>query len=400
MSHIPQPFFAFVDLFVGGYNLTPVPPKYLLNFTHERTMTDEANNFSITLYDETALELEYVITTGSRDVLFRYGYVDGHASELYSGMILDYGLSFEQGAAVLNVTGTSNVMRSHAKKATRSFKNKTIDQIVTELAKLEGWDIGYIEPCVPIKGFYDEASTKEVHKTFQQLNISTPKFIKEELAPYAVSAKTGESGFKLYFKDTASGVKVYFTPPNFNQRPKDNNNFLYDMYQTGRGRIKTFSPQVQGSVIIAGGGTAVAQGFDPLTGELIEAKHTDSTNPNQINTNSKSVIAYETGKTPINISSASKKEMEARLASLWYNAANLAYPASMNIVGDPTLEPNTTCNITIITRKGTPHHTSGLYLITKITDQISGGDYDTQVELIKNAIAIGTYSKGGRDVNE
>jgi len=399
MEKLNQPYYAFVELYIGGYNFTPIPPQYLLSFRHKRNIIDQANQFSFQVYDDTAIQLETIIAQGAKDVLFRYGYTDGAASELFSGTIWDYTIEFQHGGTVLSVEGTSQILKWHAKRATRTFTNMTPDQIVRKIAEEEGWQIGIIEPCLPIRGFFDDLTGKElITKTFRQLNIPSTKFIKEELLPYAISARTGEGGFLFYFTDTPKGPAVNFTPPRYRQQPT--NNFLLDYNQTGRGVIKSFSPEVKGSLLMQAGGTTVATGVDPHSNNFVGVKYTDSSNPNKPVTGSKSMIAYEKGETPINISSATIEEMSARAAYYWYKSANLTYPARLEMVGDPTLQPNTVINVTIVGNAGIPHHTSGLYLITEIIDEIQGGEYTTELGLIKNAVPVGSSQKTGSNVNK
>jgi LysM repeat protein len=399
MPSLGQPYVAFVDLHIGGFDFTPLPPQYLLNFTHVRNMADTANQFSFSVYDDTALELELIIAEGARDVVFRYGYSDGSVSRVYQAQIWDYKLEFQHGGVVLNVEGTSTVLGSHAVPATRTFEGKTIDQIVKEIADIEGWKIGYIEPCVGLKGFYDTGSANEILRPFYQQNISSTKFIKEELLPYAVSSRNGEAGFVFYFDDKAGGPYLYFCPPSYRQKPKYNWQLDYNM--TGKGSIISFSPEVQGSVLMAGGGTATTSGMDGTTNDMVTIEFTDSSNGDKVLTGSKSAISFEAGKTAINMSGMTAAEMESKLNAFWSKSANLTYPATLELIGSPDVDPNTTVEVLIVTNKGKPHHTSGIYLVQEVTDEVgSSGNYTTTCKLIKNAVAKGTVNKVGKDVND
>lgn len=395
MDYIDQPIGVFVELFIGGFNLTPIPPQYLIEFRHKRNMADSANNFSFSVYDDTALELEYVITEGEKDVVFRYGYSNGKSSPVYGGTIWDYSLSFEHGGVVLNVEGTSQILNWHAKRATRSFKGMLIHEIVKRIAKEEGWQIGYIEECEPIINKHGSDNNATL-KSFHQMNISSVKFIKEELAPYAISKRTGESGFMLWFEDTKKGPRIYFAPPNWKAQPKKS--YLLDYNKSGRGAIINFTPEVNGSVLMQGGGTAEVSGMEGLSNDFYKASYSDSSNPKKPTTGSKSAIAFEKGRTIINMSSASVKEMEVRTANLWYKNASLVYPATCEIIGDPDLKPNQGIEIIIMTNKGKLHHTSGVYLITAIEDVIESGKYTSTLELMKNAVSAGSVRKYGENV--
>lgn len=395
---IPQPAVPFVELAVGDFNLTPIPPQYLLNLNHRRNMLDTANEFSFSIYDDTAIELELAIAEGHDNVRFRYGWVNGESTPVFSGKIWDYTIEFQSGGAVLNVTGTSTALEAHAVAATATYAGLDIHDIVKQIAKREGWKVGYIEPCVPITGYYANEVKEKVKKPFTQKNVSSTKFIKEQLIPYAISSKTGEGGFNLYFEDTSKTPTVYFAPPNYKKAVTKSLNL--DINAGRRSAVVSFTPEVKGSLLMQGGGTVEATAIDSLSNNMTTLTYSDSSNASKTLTGPKSIVDFKKGKQAINLSSASLQEMSHKAASLWSKNANLMYSASLEMIGDPTMKANSLVEVNVVTNKGKPHHTSGIYLVTEVDDDISGGMFMSNLKLMKNATSAGAINRVGTDVND
>jgi cell wall-associated NlpC family hydrolase len=68
---------------------------------------------------------------------------------------------------------------------------------------------------------------------------------------------------------------------------------------------------------------------------------------------------------------------------MWNYFACNSYPATLEIMGDPTIKVSSYIYVTVYTKYGYPHHTSGVYQITKANDNISGGTYITTLTLQK-----------------
>ncbi|MEG7654966.1 hypothetical protein, partial [Listeria monocytogenes] len=72
--------------------------------------------------------------------------------------------------------------------------------------------------------------------------------------------------------------------------------------------------------------------------------------------------------------------------------------ATMEIPGDPNLEPNTTVDILINNPDGTPHYTTRTYLVAEIVDRLDSDGWTSRVTLIKNAVSKGAGNAGGHKV--
>ena len=206
MSKFPNPFYAFVELSVGDMDLSVLPPQHIQQFTYVRKPHNAANKFTIVLFDETALLVEAQLAKGYKDIKFKYGYVDGSESPVYKGMATQYDIDFNPAGCILTLEGMSNSIATFSNPKSAVYKDKTIDQIVTDIAKEEGWKVGVIEPCEPISD-----GTKP-NRDFMRNNQTAQVFIVNDLIPYAKSANTGDSGFILNFEDNDSGTVINFYP--------------------------------------------------------------------------------------------------------------------------------------------------------------------------------------------
>lgn len=243
-------------------------------------------------------------------------------------------------------------------------------------------------------------------KTFYRSNMSGPQFINQVLTEYAVSAKTGQGGYRLWFDDEVNqgseGATVYFKPDQYSNIPKS----LSDIKQkykfewgTGiRSTVKSFNPNFSGILTaVQGGGTVNAALLDKLKNELMSISYDKTTDENRPVTGDYDVDR-SIGKTVIGASSYSKNEIQNIAATTWYNNAGQSYPADLVVMGDPDLEPQESCSIVVLNKDGLPHHSSGVYLIQTIVDDITGGTYESQMSLIRNGLTVGEDSSGGINI--
>lgn len=168
-----------------------------------------ANKFKFTLFDETALLLEYQLIKGYEDIKFQYGYVNGVISPLYQGKVTQYDVDFTPAGATLSVEGMSSSITSFAKPITKTYKDMRIDEIVTDIANEQGWIIGTIKECQPV------SDGENANKTFTCNGQVAQVFITNELIPYAKSSDSGDSNYVLNFVDSADGT-IVLLPYNAN----------------------------------------------------------------------------------------------------------------------------------------------------------------------------------------
>lgn len=435
MSSLPSnPHFAFVNVKIGDTSITPIPPQHVEHFSYERSTRSDvgaSNKIILTLHDMSAMLLEYEIAKGNRQLEFSYGYVGGICSATYVGQITEYDVDFQASGAVLNVEGISSGLSGISDPKSVTYSDMSIDEIVKKIAKEEGWIVksDSIEPTAPVYETDDTtlyssggsssnsgngsdsnpiASKGKSNKlkTFYRSNMSAPQFINQILTEYAVSKATGQGGYRLWFDDAVNGgvegSTVYFKPDQYSNIASSladiDQKYKFEWGTGIRSTVKSFNPNFSGILTaVSGGGEVSASLLDKLKNELISYNYDKSTDKNRPTTGDRD-IDRSIGKTVIGASSYELSQIKNIAATTWYNNAGQSYPAELVVVGDPTLEPQQSCSIVVLNRDGLPHHSSGVYLIQTVVDDITGGTYESQLSLIRNGLTIGEDESGGLNI--
>lgn len=213
--------YPFVDVTVGDTNITQFLddiPDTLVDFSFDRTVYYNSSmagcKFSLTLYDDSAIEIEDILTRGINSMHIRYGWADNGAEISSSvvdviGTAAEYGLSFESSGTSLTVNGTvSSYASAHGSVATKSYDADTYkgkqSEVVKAICEEEGWEIGYIEPTTAKVNDDGEVTT------FVRNSLKAGVFC-NNLALDAQSEESGEVGYRFYFGEDG---KVYFFASN------------------------------------------------------------------------------------------------------------------------------------------------------------------------------------------
>lgn len=395
-----NPNFPVVDFWIQDYNLGSIPPHHLLSFTYDRSTLDEANVFSLSVFDESALALEMLIAEGAEECAFQYGYSGGAMSKKYYGMITDYNLQFTGRGVTLEIEGISTGVASYGKPKTITYSNKNIDDIVKEIAKDEGWKVGKIEPTQFV--FSEEKNSDGTYKlkSFTRNNLSAVQFIKQELSPLAVSSTNNEGGYQLWFDDSTDPVTVNFAPASMKKITDDDVSFYELRYGVGnQSPVLSFTPNFAGALAASqGAGTVDMTTIDKLANEMFKITYNKDSNPNKLVSGSKTSVNPNKWMALLNNSSYGKDEASKLAATMWYKMANTSYGAVLELVGNPKLEPMSMCSVYVVNKEGIPHHTTGIYLTTQITDTIDGGSFTSTLQLIRNGLSVGVDDNGGLDI--
>lgn len=160
MAFLPSnPHFAFVNFKIGDLELTPIPPKHLVQFNYERTSkTGQGNKILITVFDETAIQIEAVLaqhqaSDNEISCQFYYGYSNGNQTPVYNGRITQYDPDFDSGGVSLSMEGVSlGLAEAIADPKSIAYKNMLISDIVKAEADANGWyyDDTTIETTAPV----------------------------------------------------------------------------------------------------------------------------------------------------------------------------------------------------------------------------------------------------------
>lgn len=395
----PNPYYAFVELTIGKFNMTLNPPEHLVQFTYTRKPLNASNKFIITLFDETAMMVEYQLLKGFKEVKFRYGYVNGVVSPVYSGMVTEYDVDFTSAGATLNIEGLSSSISSFSNPKTKTYKDMKIHEIVKAIAKEEGWIEGNIVPCQSVS----DGDSK--NKTFTRNNQAAQVFITNELIPYAKSAKGGDSNYVLNFEDNSKGTKVNFYPIIQASKSSKSSSAATTDYEFQWGsaernsKVISFNPDYSGTLsLMSGGATVEAETVDKIANEMFSVKYDNDTDKDRTTLGSKATYDYKGAKRKIGGSSYTMDEMKNIAAYMWYSHSTFPVTAELVVMGDPNLNAFDMISMVMLNKDGLPHHSSGVYLIKEIEDDIAGGSFQSKMSLFRNAIEVGVDSSGGVNV--
>lgn len=398
-----NPFYAFVELWIGDVNMTLIPPQHLQSFTYTRTSANELGKFIISLFDETAILVENQLIKGYDNIRFQYGYVDPNtsriteSSKIYSGIVTEYDTDFSPVGAVLTIEGWSTTISTFASPKSDTYTDMSIDAIVRQIAKEEGWIEGTIVPCEPV------SDGDALHRPFTRNNQTPQEFIVNDLIPLAKSSATGDSNFTLSFEEVDDEIKVNFCPITQAAILNENNVHNYQ-FQWGSGdkesKVISFNPDYSGTLcLMMGGGVVDSSTLDRLTNDIVNMKFTSTDDPNRVVLADRSAYDYKAATRYLGGSAQSPDEMKRIAAYMWYNAASEPINADLTILGDTQIQPFDLISIVMLNKDGLPHHSSGIYLIREVEDDIVGGSFTTKLTLMKNAMSIGLNESGGIDVN-
>lgn len=397
-----RPIVPFVEFKIGDFDLTPIPPEMLQSFTHTRVL-DKGNNFELTVFDQTALDLGDRIAEGYKDVSFSYGWFGISRSGLYTGMINDYEAVFEAGGASLSIIGTTNAMKAHGQSHIRDYRSKDgsegilIHKIIEQIAEEEGWILGNVRRTKPVYCLDSLQFEEPTHKIFRQEGEPSTKFIMDKLAEHAISDDTGESGYILWFDDTRDGTVVNFAPATYSNRP--DREYIFE-WNAPRSPVISFAPRFQGLVQAMAGKTSRIRAVtvDDVSNDFFEEVYDQDSNEDREVSGSRTYDATDYN-TIINSSSGSPDEIRRKIAKFYSDASRVSYNAELQIFGDVDIKTFTNISVIPLTREGIAHHTAGIYMAQSVTDAIEGGSFTSTCVLIRNASRVGESESTGKEVS-
>lgn len=387
MTVLSSVYTPFIKFQIGDIDLTYNPQKHIISATITRT-AKTFNNANVVLYDDEAIYVENLLTRDrvKEDIYLQYGFSFFRESPIMKMSLVDYTIEFTAGRARLTMDLVTIAMSSLGIPRRRTYVEKTPSEIVREIARIEGWDIGYIEDTIPV---YEDGKIK----SYRQENISSIKFIKDILIKESVSATTKASNYNLFFIDKNGRTYVYYCTNQFGKKPSAR--YEYEIYSKDNNEVISFSCSPEGKArAYALGDIIKGYGYDPLVREHYIIEYDYRTNTSKVVTgpkinNYESEKGYDLGIKPIEVA---KKE----IAKKWYEVSDTSYEATLEILGNPILMPQETISIIVYDKNGRPHHTSGIYLITEIEDTIEGGNFTSTCSLIRNASNYGNEISVGR----
>ena len=341
---------------------------------------------SITLLDRSGDYVESILAShiGS-EVEFQFGWIDSSgrrlSSYVFKGQIIDYSPGFlPEGIKVEIRTVASGSIPLMGKEKNRSFRG-TPSEIVKQICKEDG-----------IECEVDE--TQEVG-TFYQQNETDYQFILQKLLPFATQ-HSNQSPFTVVWSDN----KLQFKRLKLESKPEKT--FAYNARHTGYDPLISFEPEIKGSLLLGINSTGErvrAPVYNPIT-KTRRVFEIDQRSVKNVKLDTKKVSIGAESLRPI--STETGKELIA-LRNLWGRSADIPITARAVIFGDPDIRPLSNVKILVYLKskhRVKLHYTSGIYQVVGVKHTISVGEFQTELTLVRNAIAtanepvFGTINRG------
>lgn len=265
-----NPCSPIVYLKIGDTEITlknnPEQADSLISLSLTESALETYSDIVITLFDDTALVLEYELKRGYTNIEFKYGADETAMSPIRVCHAVDYDIDFEGGGVMLTIN-CSNGAISDSDEKPKEYKGK-ISDVVAEVFKDLEYEVGNIVETddEPKETGYSSAGN-DLCRLLNQL---------------CQSAKSidGDSGYTFYTKDKDGKVYGYFEPL-LKQTCDD-----YAVYEFIIGQehenIISFKPEYKGLLqYMVGntGGTSLDSSIDTLGNDssTIEANASDTT---------------------------------------------------------------------------------------------------------------------------
>ena len=236
-----NPSSPIIFLKIGSTTITvtnsPRQAQHLINLSVTESAYDTYSDIVFTLFDESALVVEYEIKRGFNNVQYRFGMDETSLCPMRTCHIKDYDIEFTGGGMMLTlqcVNGSLDITgHSNDHEEPKTFKGK-ISDVIRQICQELGYEEGNIVETD------DDPNAKE--EGYKSSGFDLMAFARE----LCTSAKSvdGESGYVLYTKDKDGKTYLYFEPC------KKATVELYDTYEFVIGKehenIISFKPEYKG----------------------------------------------------------------------------------------------------------------------------------------------------------
>lgn len=390
---------ATVECIVGG---TPIETnRYLQSFSLTQKVHG-SYECSFVFYDQQWDVLEDLLLRKGMGtpVDFRFGF-RSKMSPWIRMVLNDYTPSFSNQGVTLTVPLTDAAQLANKKTRTKGYdvdEFPRISDIVRWICVENRWPF-IIEPTSPHQNPITQDHKPDTH------------FIMHKLREQAVN-ETGIGGYQCYFEAGGKNSpeptgRLHFHTVNFIMQTKGEVYKTYNFAKELDGDVIEFTPQDNTAVIcMAGGKNADYECFDPRTKNRVKVERklydfkgrpivgggvvTEPTDDPGI------VNRWVTR--PFENPDELRRYAEAR----WAAFNQVTFSATLKVLGDPWLEPNTYVRVNVIKSDGQVHSRwSGRYLIKSVEHNIEAGSFTSTCELQRESageLDNGTTTQTGGDV--
>lgn len=381
--HDKQPLHAFVRVWVADHLLasknsgeTTRFPEYIQSFEFNRVGT--AGTYTLVMFDKNWSELEETFNAGALHIKIQFGYVTGKQSPVYEGIASDYTVKYTQSGVVIGVNGVLNSVCQNNELITLNTGSNNPTSAVKSICNKVGYKIGNMD------------ETKDVSLPnsdyFSLIKDHPVSYINLYIAPYAVRAADGMSGFRFILDHSTSPATAHFIPLCAQEACEK----TYVCEKGINSSVISFDVQAKG-VFGAAGNSATAtriqvETIDPVTGEVTSS---ETTTTDQVVTTGQFTLTMDT-RTEVATSEGQSADMAISAANFSVSLKNaIPYEGTLTILGDPAIDIGETIRILVPADEANLHLSSGLYLVTGVMDSVSSGKYITTLSVVRTGTEDG-----------
>lgn len=259
-----NPSSPIIYLKIGGTVITVPNSHQQANHVISLSVTESAYDFYsdivFTLFDESALLVEYEIKKGFNNVQYRFGMDESNLSDIRVCHIKDYDIEFTGGGMMLTLQCIDGplVISGHSNdhEEPKVYHGK-ISDVVTQICKDLGYQVGNIVET------NDDPNAKE--EGYKSPGYDLVRYIETELCPLAQSTK-GESGYTVYTRDKDGETYLYFEPILIDE-VDDFQTYEFIIGQNHE-NIISFKPEYKGLLYtLVGGGSDSSTSDSPVVND-------------------------------------------------------------------------------------------------------------------------------------
>lgn len=357
---------AYLQIKIDGTDITQPYPDFVMNFRYEKKTTCEGNKFYFTVYDDLAMQIEAMLLQGAHNVEISYG-MTASSAKAYTGEVLDWTPTLAGWGAKLDIWGITKALKKSDKGAKTVYQGSA-SEVFEAVAKEQGWKIGKVEPTRETP-FVDRGTGKPTPKIWERKGMTATKFISEKVLPYAVSKQSGKSGYKFYFDDKDGTVNFHTN----DYKKEGVKKYLDFVVGSEDSNVLEWQPQYSGAALLSAASMLVE--YQDEKGVLQKLLHGDATKDKATN-------PFSGGKERKIIRARSREDALALANYMWELKLQTVYKGKLTIVNEPNIQPFDVISILALTKHNVPHHSSGLYQVLNVTDNIDGGLIKSDIEVL------------------
>lgn len=403
VAHLTEvPSTPFIKMWIGDYELSSLPPNYLISFSLNKSPSSNASgsDFTISIFDarwdevEEALMKAAYVNEGreyTTQVRFMYGYAEGEQSPVYNAYsVLTYTVDLKSSGVILVITGILKDSVDNMTPMTLGTGTNNPTQAAKEISKKLGYQIDDRN--------FDASKNMDLPNAEQYslINDNPIKYISTVLAPQAIRESDGSTGYKFWLDDTTD-------PPSANFRPFEATQETVRSYVYQKG-VNTTVLDLQMNIEWMFGGTGISQTTTRVTSQVIDANGTvrelsqDLDSARTIVTGNRSLTSPTQSTRNINGSGYSASQMDAILKYRLSSDHTAGYEGTIRVMGEIGIKVSDRIRLIVLTEGGILHHSSGVYMIKQISDNISAGEFTTSMQIWKtenltDGLVIANYRK-------